>query len=111
MGEYAEMILDGDMCQICGMYLEGGDGFARTCDGCLKSNYKKTYVTFGSDHKHKINGKYIDSRCVAVILCDNMEHGRKLAFELFSTQFCVEYHEEGFTSDMKYFPRGFIGVN
>ncbi len=36
MGEIAEMILEGDLCEICGVYLddEGGDGFPRRCEGC-----------------------------------------------------------------------------
>mgnify|MGYP000173711009 CR=1 FL=1 len=99
MGEYADAILDGDMCQICGMYVINGDGSPQTCPDCLGADdNKKTYVTFGSDHKHKVNGKFIDNRCIAVIKCNDAEHGRKLAFELFSTQFCVEYHEDDFDS-------------
>jgi len=115
MGEFADAILDGDFCQICGMYmdsLDNGEGFPQTCPACIgKDDKKKTYVTFGSDHKHTVNGKHINHRCVAVIKCDNAEHGRQLAFEFFSTKFCFEYYEDDFTSNMKYFPRGFIGVN
>lgn len=35
MGEYAEMMMDGTCCQICGEYLGApGDGFSQTCGGC-----------------------------------------------------------------------------
>ena len=111
MGEYADLILSGDMCQFCGMMIPNGEGDPRTCKDCIEPIYKKTYVTFGYDHKHKIKDKFIDARCVAVIKCDNREHGRRLAFEIFSTQFCLEYHEEEFTTDSRHFPRGLINVN
>ena len=34
MGEYAEMILDGECCQICGEYLGESSGHPMTCDDC-----------------------------------------------------------------------------
>jgi hypothetical protein len=34
MGEIAEMMLDGTLCQVCGEYLGEGDGFPVTCAGC-----------------------------------------------------------------------------
>jgi len=35
MGEYADMVLDGLVCQICGDYFGGGGyGYAVTCAGC-----------------------------------------------------------------------------
>jgi hypothetical protein len=34
MGDIADAILDGDLCQVCGEYMEDGDGFPRTCAGC-----------------------------------------------------------------------------
>jgi hypothetical protein len=36
MGEYAEMMLDGDVCGTCGCHMDGeGDGFPRYCsDDC-----------------------------------------------------------------------------
>lgn len=36
MGEYADYILNGDDCQICGVYIGEGDGFPRTCKECKK---------------------------------------------------------------------------
>jgi len=72
----------------------------------------KTYVTFGQDHVHKVNGKVLDKDCVAVINSGSAEEGRKIAFELFGPKFCFEYPEERFDFDsMSYFPRGLIEVN
>lgn len=36
MGEISEMILDGTLCQICGVFLEDEEdaGYPRTCEGC-----------------------------------------------------------------------------
>lgn len=34
MGEIAEMMLDGDMCQYCGVWVGGGDGYPQSCAGC-----------------------------------------------------------------------------
>lgn len=34
MGEIAEMMLEGTLCEGCGVYLEGGDGFPRRCSAC-----------------------------------------------------------------------------
>jgi hypothetical protein len=36
MGDVADMILEGVLCQECGVYMEGGDGIPRTCAGCLR---------------------------------------------------------------------------
>ena len=36
MGEIADMMLDGTLCEWCGAYLGEGDGFTRRCDGCKK---------------------------------------------------------------------------
>lgn len=72
----------------------------------------KTYVTFGQEHAHRVNGSTFDKDSVAVINCDSPEHGRALAFELFGAKFCFEYHEDQFDhSNMVYFPRGLIEAN
>jgi hypothetical protein len=34
MGEYAEMMLDGMVCQWCGEFLGEGDGYPVACAGC-----------------------------------------------------------------------------
>lgn len=72
----------------------------------------KTYVIFGQDHVHAVNGKTFDKDCVAIINSESAEQGRKLAFEYFGEKFCFEYPEEYFDmSSMIYFPRGFIDAN
>ena len=72
----------------------------------------KTYVTFGFDHRHIVDGKVIDKDCVAVISCADAAEGRKIAFELFGHKFSLEYPEDHFDFDsMRDFPRGFIEVN
>lgn len=35
MGEMADLIIDGDVCQVCGCNFEdSGAGYPRTCTGC-----------------------------------------------------------------------------
>lgn len=34
MGEYADMVLEGILCETCGEYLGEGDGFPQKCGGC-----------------------------------------------------------------------------
>ena len=35
MGEQAELMINGDVCQYCGVYLDDeGDGFPRSCEAC-----------------------------------------------------------------------------
>lgn len=38
MGDFADGVLDGDFCQVCGVYMEGGDGYPRTCSTCLNED-------------------------------------------------------------------------
>lgn len=40
MGEYADMVLNGDMCQYCGEILSG-NGYAQTCRACSTPIRKK----------------------------------------------------------------------
>jgi len=71
-----------------------------------------TFVTFGQDHRHDIDGKTFDKDCVAVIEADTPEDGRKLAFEYFGAEFCFEYPQEHFDFEsMNFFPKGFVSVN
>ena len=70
----------------------------------------KTYVTFGYDHTHSINGKTFDKDCVAVINSQNAATGRAKAFELFGSKFCFEYPEDYWHGKMEYFPRGYLEV-
>jgi len=45
MGDIADQIINGDMCEYCGDYLGPGDGYPRLCGGCnlenLKENFKR----------------------------------------------------------------------
>ncbi len=34
MGEISEMMLDGTLCQFCGEYLGGEEGYPQACPGC-----------------------------------------------------------------------------
>ncbi len=71
----------------------------------------KTYITFGSDHVHRVNGKTLDHNCVAVINHTEEEDGRAIAFELFDAKFCAEYPEKYWDeSKLEYFPRGYVTV-
>lgn len=66
----------------------------------------KTYVTFGYDHFHEINGKVYDKDCVALVDGD-----RERVFEIFGRKFCFEYPEKYWDPNkLCYFPRGVIEV-
>lgn len=41
MGEYAEMILDGECCQICGEYLGESMGHPMTCASCHSEDMER----------------------------------------------------------------------
>jgi hypothetical protein len=34
MGDVADAMLEGDLCQCCGEYMEGGAGYPQTCAAC-----------------------------------------------------------------------------
>jgi hypothetical protein len=38
MGEIADAMLDGDLCEGCGVYLGRGQGFARRCRDCQRTD-------------------------------------------------------------------------
>lgn len=38
MGEIAEMMLDGTLCQLCGVYMGDDRGYPRTCRDCREMN-------------------------------------------------------------------------
>jgi len=66
----------------------------------------KTFVTFGQNHVHRINGRTFDADCVAIVNGD-----RSKVFEIFGPKFCFEYPEEIWDdSKMHYFSRGYIEV-
>ena len=76
---------------------------------------KKTYITFGQDHTHRLSDVTIDCDSVVCIHHPYDKSGREIAFRLFDRKFCFEYTEEHFDPDnhdnMKYFPRGIIEVD
>jgi len=66
----------------------------------------KTYITFGQEHVHTINGKTFDKDCVALV---NLPEEK--AREIFMPKFCFSYTEDRFNhDDLKYFPRGIVEV-
>lgn len=68
----------------------------------------KTYVTFGQDHRHIINGQVFDKDCVAVFQANSWSDGRHQAFNTFGPKFCFEYYDK--PPPMHYFWRGFVEV-
>ena len=70
----------------------------------------KTYVTFGQDHVHSINGKTFDKDCVAVIEAPTAAEGRQRAMEAFNGVFCFSYPEDRWEEhqQMVYFRRGYL---
>ena len=73
----------------------------------------RSMVQFGFDHVHSIDGKIFDKDCVGVISGKDPDDCRRIAFEYFGKDFCIETPEFHFNFDKmyKYFDRGFINVN
>lgn len=42
MGEIAEMMLEGALCQVCGVYLSEGDGYPVSCNSCSGEQKNRT---------------------------------------------------------------------
>ena len=78
----------------------------------MSEEKKKTYVTFGQAHTHRVNGITFDADCVAVIESEDYATGRARAFELFGEKFCTSYFDDDFDHDkmLSYFPRGLVSV-
>jgi hypothetical protein len=36
VGDVADAMLDGDLCQVCGVYMAGGAGYPQTCADCAR---------------------------------------------------------------------------
>lgn len=45
MGEYAEMMIDGTLCQVCGEFMGDTPGHPRTCSGCLRDMERPQHVS------------------------------------------------------------------
>ncbi len=73
---------------------------------------QNTYITFGFDHIHVIDGVLFDRNSVAVIENVTPAEGREKAFQLFGPKFCFEYPEKHFPFDSleKFYPRGLIKI-
>lgn len=52
MGEIAEMMLEGDLCEGCGCYMGGsGDGFPRRCASCRKEQRAENHQATLARHQ------------------------------------------------------------
>jgi len=67
-----------------------------------------TYVTFGQDHKHVIDGVTFDKNCVALFYSNTEKQGHDKAFKYFGTKFYCDYFK--YPPDMSHFPTGFVRV-
>jgi len=41
MGDIADMIINGDLCEECGVYMAGGAGYPRKCASCNRRKHKR----------------------------------------------------------------------
>jgi len=72
----------------------------------------KTYVTFGQEHVHRVNGKTLDKDTVAVFTATTREEGRAKAFEFFGPKFCFEYYDKEWNEkNLSYFPKGYVDLD
>ena len=72
MGEIAEMMLDGTMCQCCGVYLhdgEDGDGIPAFCPDCQPETQKKVWAP----NKKKVKCPLCQKLVKSVGLGDHVE--------------------------------------
>ena len=46
MGEIADMMLDGTLCEQCGEFIDDDGGFPRLCASCEAENAKKKHDVF-----------------------------------------------------------------
>lgn len=56
----------------------------------------RQYVTFGTGHRHEVDGKALNNGTIATFEADSYDAGRARAFELFGDKFCFHYTEENF---------------
>lgn len=54
MGEIADMMLDGTLCEGCGTYMGNQVGYPRKCDSC--SGHPKRKKKSGHSTRNKVNG-------------------------------------------------------
>lgn len=76
----------------------------------------KTYITFGQDHAHRVEGKTFDCDCVACIKHPEGTSGHTIAMELFAGKFSFSYTEDTWKGmeaggSLSYYPRGILTIN
>lgn len=87
MGEIADSIIDGEMCQSCGEWLGEATGYPRYCSSCKPNKTKSGKLGKASDGTKAINGvyNYLNK------FCKTQAHKSKLVSEYSDTIFD---HEE-----------------
>lgn len=80
MGEIADMIIEGELCQECGVYMGGESGYPRSCPGCLSSKktraFPKTLPVLP-----KVRCKICNRKVKAVGLADHMRDSHNITGE------------------------------
>lgn len=56
MGDIADLMLSGDLCQVCGGYIGGGDGYPVTCEACSMETSKTSPTQKRTDVKKAPKG-------------------------------------------------------
>jgi hypothetical protein len=84
MGEIAELMLDGAMCQWCGEVLGDGDGYPVVCAGCQRQH---DVNEFGEDRSTPTESTPIEPRLTRKYECPIEGCNRKL-----KTPYGVEQH-------------------
>lgn len=54
MGEIADMMLEGSMCQQCGEYLGTGDGYPTLCTACSEKELPKPSTSKKKKKRKKV---------------------------------------------------------
>lgn len=57
MGEIAEAMLEGELCETCGVYMGDGVGYPRQCSSCKRESkpkkYKNKNQSYGNNRDNK----------------------------------------------------------
>jgi hypothetical protein len=69
MGEISEMMLDGTLCSVCGVFVGDDCGYPRPCDGCASRERKQ--------HQPKVACPTCGKRVKAVGLADHQRDAHK----------------------------------
>ncbi len=79
MGEIAEMMLDGTICEQCGEYIGDGDGYPRNCGCDNPSGFQIEPLFHGNKVSNKVACPECNKRVKEVGLADHMrdKHGSK----------------------------------